>query len=323
MEGDSTSMNNQKSINSRIQMKVGRALLALSFALFLAAGDAAQAAAWYVNYNGAGWVADQIAPGDYVSVAGRQSTNGDVYASKNGAGVDLISGGVAASLGLSTNYKSLSVRTDNLGFMYGVNTSGGVDYLNWSGTWASAPLVSGNYLSVSTNTNGNGNVYASKASGGIDWITYTGGPGTGWAPSSLLSTSTVFKDIAPQYGNNGMMWAVTSTGAIAKIDYTGAAWVETPIVSGNYLSVANSGANGFAFGARADGGIDYITYGSSWGASTLLASSTVYTDLAADLRGNNFMYAASIPEPSTLSAFLVGAGLLLTLRFTRKGRVQG
>jgi hypothetical protein len=104
--------------------------------------------------------------------------------------------------------------------------------------------------------------------------------------------------------------------------------------------VANAGANGFAYGARADGGIDYITYtgggSTGWGASSLLASSTVFTDLAADLQmvpvagsdpqtfqPTGFFYASSIPEPSTLSVFLVGAGLLLTLRFTRKGRVQG
>jgi hypothetical protein len=34
-------MNTQKSINSRLQMKVGRALLALSSALFVAAGGVA------------------------------------------------------------------------------------------------------------------------------------------------------------------------------------------------------------------------------------------------------------------------------------------
>lgn len=297
-------------------MKVGRKLLALSSAVFLAAGGAAQAAVLHVTWSGS-WGATEVASGDYVSVAGRSPSNSDVYAAKNGAGVDLISGG-ASSLGLSTNYKSLSVLTvsgnaSNSGYMWGANTSGGVDYLNWSGTWVASPLVSGSYLSVSTNTNGNGNVYASKASGGIDWITYVGGNGTGWAASTLLPGSNAFKDIAPQYGNNGMMWAVTSTGAIERIDYFGG-WVETPIVSGNYISVCDSGSNGFAYAARADGGIDWITYGTGWSASTLLASSTVYTDLAADLQGNNFIWATAVPEPSTLAAVLVGAGLLLTFR---------
>lgn len=344
MEGDFTSMNNQKSINSRIQMKVGRALLALSFALFLAAGGTAQAAAWYFSHNGTGWVANEIASGAYVSVADRTTSTSDSssYAAQSGGNVNIISGGVSDSLGLSTNYKSLSSLTvGNAGYMWGVNTSGGVDYINYFGGWASSPLVSGSYLSVSANNGANNSLYASKSGGGIDYITYTGGAGTGWGASSLLSTASVYVDLAPQHGNNGMMWGVTAAGAINRIDYS-SGWGETAIVTGNYISVANAGANGFAYGARADGGIDYITYtgggSTGWGASSLLASSTVYNDLAADLQmvpvantdpqtfrndPNGFFYASSIPEPSTLSAFLVGAGLLLTLRFTRKGRVQG
>jgi hypothetical protein len=276
-------------------------------------GITAQADVLYVTYSGAAWVANPVASGDYVSVAGRSTSNSDAYAAKNGAGVDLISGGAVSSLGLSTNYKSLSALTNDTGFMWGANTSGGVDYLNYLGGWFSSPLVSGTYLSVSTNTNGNNNVYASSAGGGVDYITYTGGGPTGWAASTLLSTPTVYVDLAPQYGSNGMMWAVTSAGAIARIDYFGG-WVETPIVSGNYISVCNAGSNGFAYAARANGGIDYITYGSGWGASSLLASSTVYTDLASDLQGNGFLFATAVPEPSTLVAVLVGVGSLLTFR---------
>ena len=278
-------------------------------------GVMAQADVFHVTYNGVAWVANSVASGDYVSVTGRWSSNSDAYAAKNGAGVDLVAAGFApGSLGLSTNYESLSALTNNSGYMWGANTAGGVDLLYYPGAWVSAPTVSGNYLSVSNNTNGNANVYASKASGGIDWITFDG---TSWAASTLLSTPSVYVDLAPQYGSNGQMWAVTSTGAIARIDYTGE-WVETPIVSGNYLSVCNSGSNGFAYAARADGGIDYITYGTGWGASSLFASSTVYTDLASDLQGNlggnGFLFATAVPEPSTLVAVVVGVGSLLTFR---------
>jgi hypothetical protein len=309
-------MKTQNSIHSCIQTKVGRTLLPLSSALFLAAGGASQAAVYHVTYSGTAWGASQMASGDYASVAGRSTSNSDAYAAKRGAGVDLISGGTV-SLGLSTNYKSLSALTNNSGFMWGANTSGGVDYLNYFGGWVASPLVSGSYLSVSTNTNGNNNVYASKASGGIDWITYTGGGGTGWGASTLLSTSTIYVDIAPTYGTDAYMWGVTAAGAINKIEYSGG-WVETAIVAGNYISVANAGANGFAYAARADGGIDYITYtgggATGWGSSTLFSSSTVYNDLAADLQGNGFMFASAVPEPSTLSVVLVGAGLLLPFR---------
>jgi hypothetical protein len=284
-------------------------------------GVTAQADVFHVTYSGVAWVANPVASGDYVSVTGRWSSNSDAYAAKNGAGVDLVAAGFApGSLGLSTNYKSLSALTNNSGFMWGANTAGGVDYLSYSGVWSSAPLVSGTYLSVSNNTNGNDNVYASKASGGIDWITF----GTGWAASTLFSTPSVYVDLAPQYGSNGQMWAVTSTGAIKRIDYVGGEvpWVETPIVSGTYLSVCNSGSNTFAYAARADGGIDYITYTgvgpTLWGASSLFASSTVYTDLASDLRGNlggnGFLFATAVPEPSTLVAVVVGVGSLLTFR---------
>ena len=282
-------------------------------------GVMAQADVFHVTYSGVAWVANPVASGDYVSVTGRWSSNSDAYAAKNGAGVDLVAAGFApGSLGLSTNYESLSALTNNSGWMWGANTAGGVDLLYFSGGWVSAPLGSGNYLSVSNNTNGNNNVYASKASGGIDWITFDG---ASWAASTLFSTPSVYVDLAPQYGSNGQMWAVTSTGAIARIDYTGA-WVETPIVSGNYLSVCNSGSNGFAYAARADGGIDYITFTgvgpTLWGASSLFASSTVYTDLASDLRGNlggnGFLFATAVPEPSTLVAVVVGVGSLLTFR---------
>ena len=149
-----------------------------SLVVLVAAGSfgvTTQAGVFHVTYNGAAWVANPVASGDYVSVAGRSTSNSDAYAAKNGAGVDLISGGAVSSLGLSTNYKSLSALTNDTGFMWGANTSGGVDYLNYLGGWFSSPLVSGTYLSVSTNTNGNNNVYASKASGGVDWITYVGG----------------------------------------------------------------------------------------------------------------------------------------------------
>jgi hypothetical protein len=281
----------------------------------------AQADVFHVTGSGsAGWVANLVASGDYVSVTGRQSSNSDAYAAKNGAGVDLVAAGFApGSLGLSTNYKSLSALTNDSGFMWGANTAGGVDYLAWSGGWSRAPLVSGNYLSVSNNTNGNNNVYASKASGGIDWINFFNG--TSWAAQTLLSTPSVYVDLAPQYGSNGQMWAVTSTGAIVRIDWSGG-WVETPIVSGNYLSVCNSGSNGFAYAARADGGIDNITFTgvgpTLWGASSLFASSTVYTDLASDLQGNlggnGFLFATAVPEPSTLVAVVVGVGSLLAFR---------
>jgi hypothetical protein len=284
----------------------------------------AQADVFHVTWSGsAGWVANSVASGDYVSVTGRQSSNSDAYAAKNGAGVDLVvSGSAPLSLGLSTNYKSLSALTNNSGFMWGANTAGGVDYLSFLGGWNRSPLVSGNYLSVSSNTNGNNNVYASKASGGIDWINFSNG--SSWAAQTLFSTPSVYVDLAPQYGSNGQMWAVTSTGAIKRIDYVGGEvpWVETPIVSGNYLSVCNSGSNTFAYAARADGGIDYITYTgvgpTLWGASSLFASSTVYTDLASDLQGNlggnGFLFATAVPEPSTLVAVVVGVGSLLTFR---------
>jgi hypothetical protein len=279
-------------------------------------GVMAQADVFHVTYTGGAWVANSVASGDYVSVTGRQSSNSDAYAAKNGAGVDLVvSGSAPLSLGLSTNYKSLSALTNNSGFMWGANTAGGVDYLSFLGGWNRSPLVSGNYLSVSSNTNGNNNVYASKASGGIDWINFSNG--TSWAPQTLFSTPSVYVDLAPQYGSNGQMWAVTSTGAIKRIDFSGG-WVETPIVSGNYLSVCNSGSNGNAYAARADGGIDYIYNAGGWGASSLFASSTVYTDLASDLQGNlggnGFLFATAVPEPSTLVAVVVGVGSLLTFR---------
>ena len=303
---------------SHLAAKPSLAFLAILAVVSLTAGRSVQANVVKVVYGGSGWEVAPIVTGNYDSVAGRSSDPGHVYAATQaGAGVDLIAGGSASPLGGSlASYKDLSARLDGSGTMWAVNTSGGVDWLNWSGSWGASPLVSGNYVSVANKMGGaNDSVYAARADGGIDWVRWSGS----WGSETLLGGSTKYVDLAPAHesADNGFLFGVTDAGAVELITWSGS-WGAETLASGDYISVASRSNDGFAYAARASGGIDLISWNNGWGASPLITTSTVFTDLATDLDGNDFIWATTVvPEPMTLSLFaipLVGMVFLRRLR---------
>lgn len=280
-------------------VNLGRALMALVAASFLVAGSTAHAQIVHVNYSG-GWVVSPVVSGDYTSVTGVSSAPANVYGAKAGAGVDLVSGGSASQIISSTNYVDLSARTDGSGTMWGVNTTGGVDWLNYSGGWVVSPLVTGNYVSVANQSSSNTAAYAARADGGIDMISYSGG----WGASTLLGGPTKYVDLAATQASaaDGFLWGVTDAGGINLIAWSGS-WGATSILSGDYISVTARSTDGYIYASKASGGIDLISWSGSWSASPIISGSAVFGDLATDLAGNDFIY-ATVPEPAPVALLM-------------------
>ncbi|RKX35103.1 MAG: hypothetical protein DRP64_19545, partial [Verrucomicrobia bacterium] len=191
---------------------------------------------------------------------------------------------------------------DGSGHMWGVNESGGIDWLNWNGSWQASPLVSGNYVSVANKTAGNDSCYAARADGGIDWVRWSGT----WGTSAIISGPTKYVDLAPTQESvgNGFLFGVTDAGAVELFTWSGS-WGTETIASGDYISVAARSTDGFLYASKASGGIDLISWAGTWGASPLLVSTTVFTDLATDLAGNDFIWATT--EASDLDLYLLWA----------------
>ena len=142
--------------------------------------------------------------------------------------------------------------------------------------WEVAPVVTGSYVSVTgrsdTNTT---HVYGAKIGEGVDLIE------SGFA-SPVMGPLINYKDLSARLDGSGTMWGVNEAGGVDWINWNGASWVSSPLVSGNYVSVANKTEllSDNCYAARADGGIDWIRWDGNWVSETLLSGPTKYVDLA-------------------------------------------
>jgi len=300
-----------KARDSHRVAKPSRAFLAILAVVSLTAVHSVYAEVVKVEYGG-GWVVTPQVSGSYDSVTGSSSDTAFVYGAKTGAGVDLIANGSASLLGPATSYTDLSARTDGSGTMWGVNTAGAIDLISWNGTWGSETRASGNYVSVAQHTGNADQSYAARSDGGIDLIRWNGT----WGSETLLSSATKYVDLAPTRVSaaNGYMFGVTDAGAVDFISWNGA-WNAETLASGDYISVAARSNDDQIYAARASGGIDTLSWagaGNPWNVTPLITSSTVFTDLATDLAGNDFVWATTaIPEPATMGLLVfVGGGIL-------------
>ncbi len=119
------------------------------------------------------------------------------------------------------------------------------------------------------------------ACAGVDYSTNSGG----WKQSLLVSGN--YTSVAASMNTSvGPCFAALSTGGVdyAYVDTSTGAYAMAPLLTGTtYVSLTRDLTNGgHLYGARADGGIDWITWSNTWVATPLIGGN--YTAVCSDLK---------------------------------------
>ncbi len=245
----------------------------------------------WISYDSVlGWHTTTILEGgSYLSIC--PNTNravGGLYAARTDGGIDSIywdagtSKWTAAPIIRGTTYADICVSAYNV-CPFGTRADGtGIDQVTYNGVqWVTASLVSGNFRSVGSVTDpGKSGCNAAFAAGGAAWVNYFGG----WTTSTLLNAPT-YADLCGDGNGTGQFYAARADGGI---DWGHWPWTSTPLVNGNYVSVARNTSNAYQsstglYAAR-PGAVDWIHWPSAeigWTATTLVTGAD-YIDICDD-----------------------------------------
>lgn len=166
-------------------------------------------------------------------------------------------GWVASPL-VSGTYVSVCSRPNDPS-CYAARAGGGVDWVNWFGTWTASRLgnFTTKYVDLSRQQDNSGFFAGVREDGGVDWIAWSGSAGT-WVNVPLVNGNYV--SICPKSTGNEGWYAARADDGVDWIRYDGA-WGVSPVIRGvKYTDLAaDPRGNGFFCGV-ASGGIDWISY---------------------------------------------------------------